>query len=566
MSNETLPLKTSVKTSERRAWAPVRRAWAKEARLWRFGIQALVLFFITWIAIAHQWVGGGAKGVPSVEAYCPFGAVEGLYQWIVTGTFMQRVHPSAFVVLAALIGVTIFTRKAFCSWICPFGTIQEWIGKAGKKILGKRYNPTGSWDRGLRYLKYVVLALIVAVTWTTGTMVFREYDPFLAFFHFGIDPAEHWIGNTILLAVLLGSLVIERFWCRYLCPLGAVIGIVGKAGGMGVVRTDATCTLCDACDKVCPVKAEPMMQDKVTSAECLQCLECVSVCPEPDTLKFSMFGKAVRPAVFAVALIAIFFGVLGAGRVTGLWVTVGQARATDLYGNLDPAGIRGFMNVEEISSAYGFPVALLKKKAGLSDRVDPKVSIKQIAGKYDIEFDPHIFRDIVAALLKEKGVSAVGSGQIKTSAQTPVQVAAAKPLDPDKIRGTWTLDELVTKTGIPKKRFAEAVGFSTKTSGEKKIRDIAQILGKHVEHFLEVVRQGIHIPKMPGLKAEQISGYWTLHELILKSAVSKEVFAKRIGFSLDVSEKKQLREIVQPMGKEVEVFRIVVRDIKKSRK
>lgn len=557
MSDESLP----IKSSERRAWAPLRRSWAKEARLWRFGIQALVLFFITWVAVAHQWVGGGPKGAPSIEAYCPFGAVEGLYQWIVTGTFMRRVHPSAFVVLAALIAVTIFTRKAFCSWICPFGTIQEWIGKAGKKILGRRYNPTGSWDHGLRYLKYVVLALIVAVTWTTGTMVFREYDPFLAFFHFGIDFAEHWIGNTILLAVLIGSLVIERFWCRYLCPLGAVIGIVGKAGGMGVIRNDATCTLCDACDKVCPVKAEPMMQDTVTSAECLQCLECVSVCPEPDTLRFSMFGKAVRPAVFAVALFTVFFGVLGAGRATGLWVTVGQARATDLYGRLDPGGIRGYMNVEEISSAYGFPVALLKKKAGLPERVDSKVPIKQIAGKYDFEFDPHVFRDVVAALLKEKGVSAAGPGQTKTGAQTPVQVAAAQSLDPDKIRGTWTLDELVTKSGIPKKRFAEAVGFSPKTSGDKKIRDIAQILDKHVEHFREVVRQRVNVPKMPGLKSEQIRGYWTLQELTVKSGISKEVFAREVGFPVDTSGKKQIKDIVQPMGKEVEEFRKVIKKL-----
>jgi ferredoxin len=564
MSDEILPLHPSA----RKAWAPVRRTWAKEARLWRFGIQALVLFFITWIALGHQWLGGGPKGVPSIEAYCPFGAVEGLYQWIVTGTFMQRVQPSTFVVLAALIGVTILTRKAFCSWICPFGTIQEWIGKAGKKILGKHYNPTGSWDRRLRYLKYGVLALIVATTWTTGSMVFREYDPFLAFFHFGENLADHWIGYAILLTVLIGSLVIERFWCRYLCPLGAVIGIAGKAGGLGVVRNDATCTLCDACDKVCPMKAEPMVQETVTSAECLQCLECVSVCPEPDTLRLRLLGKTVRPAVFAVAVFAVFFGVLGAGRATGLWVTVGQARATDLYGKLDPAGIRGYMNVEEISSAYGFPVERLMKKSGLPGRVDPKTPIKKIAGKYELEFDPHVFRDVVAALLKEKGVSAtgVGANKSKTVAPPPVQIAAAQPLDPDKILGTWTLDELVRKSGIPKNKFAEAVGFSPKTSGEKKIRDIAQILGKHVEHFREIVRQRTHIPKMPGLKAEQIRGYWTLRELILKSGISKDTFARKIGFPQDTPEDKQLRDIVQPMSKEVEVFRGVVRKVEKNRK
>jgi polyferredoxin len=344
----------------RRAWAPLRKAWAKEARLWRYGIQALVLIFITWIAIGHQWIGGGPLGYPSVEAYCPFGAIEGLYQWVVTGTFMQRVHPSAFVVLAALVAVTILTRKAFCSWICPFGTIQEWLGKLGKKIFGKRYNPTGAWDRALRPLKYVVLIGIVAITWTTGTMVFREYDPFLAFFHFGLDFMEHWIGNTILITVLIGSLIIERFWCRYLCPLGAVIGVLGKLGPLGIHRTAATCTLCDACNKVCPMKAGPMDADDVRSAECLQCMECVSVCPEPDTLQLRLARWNVRPAVFAVAVLVVFFGVLTAGRATGLWVTVGRGSVTDAYGRLDPAGIRGWMNLEYIAKGYGLPEPLLK--------------------------------------------------------------------------------------------------------------------------------------------------------------------------------------------------------------
>ncbi|MFC1492134.1 4Fe-4S binding protein [Nitrospinota bacterium] len=558
MADAPLPSQTSAHS----AWAPVRRSWAKEARLWRFGVQLLVLLFITWIAIGHQWVGGGPKGVPSVEAYCPFGALEGLYQWVVTGTFMRRVHPSAFVILAAMIAVTIMTRKAFCSWICPFGTIQEWIGKAGKKLLGKRYNPTGPWDRALRPLKYVVLVVILLITWTTGTMVFREYDPFLAFFHFGIDFTEFWIGNLILIAVLVGSLVIDRFWCRYLCPLGAVIGIVGKAGGLGVSRNTETCTLCDACNTVCPMKVDPMGLTTVNSAECLQCLECVSICPEPDTLRLRLLGRSVRPAVFAVTVFVVFFGVLGAGRATGLWVTVGKARVTNLYGRLDPAGIRGYMSVEEISKGYGLPVSILMKKTGLPARVDPKTPIKKIAGKYELEFDPHVFRDVVAVLLKEKGISIGRADPAQKESHGPPtdQVAAAQVLDPDQVRGTWKLDELVKKSGTPKEKFAEALGFPAETAGGETLRGIAQAIGKSVEQFREVVRRQAQVPKMPGLHPEQIRGYWTLRELILQSGISKDTFAKKIGFPPDTPGKKLLKDIVRPMGKEVEEFRKVVKE------
>ncbi len=158
------------------------------------------------------------------------------------------------------------------------------------------------------------------------------------------------------------------------------------------------------------------------------------------------------------------------------------------------------------------------------------------------------------------GHPGAGGGPMGFSIVPAVHAVAKKGLDADNIQGTWTLDELVRKSGISKKTFAEKLGFSTKTSGDKKLRDIAQILGKHVEHFRKVARQRAYVPKMPGLHAEQIRGYWSLHELILKSGISKETFAKKIGFSPDTPENKQIKDIVQPMGKEVEEFRKVLKE------
>lgn len=120
-----------------------------------------------------------------MEAYCPFGGLESLYQFVTTGGFIRRIEPSAMILFAALLLVTIVASRGFCGWICPFGSIQEWLGLIGRKLLGKRFNPTGRWDRGMRNLKYVILATIIIFTWHTGTLVFRSYDPFLAFFHLG---------------------------------------------------------------------------------------------------------------------------------------------------------------------------------------------------------------------------------------------------------------------------------------------------------------------------------------------------------------------------------------------
>ena len=110
---------------------------------------------------------------------------------------------------------------------CPFGWLQEWLGLLGRRLLKNPFNPAGAWDRRLRYPKYVVIAL----TWHLGRLVFRACDPFLAFFHLGNGFGEMPWAYAALGVVLAGSLWIERSFCKYACPLGAVVGIVLSSAG-----------------------------------------------------------------------------------------------------------------------------------------------------------------------------------------------------------------------------------------------------------------------------------------------------------------------------------------------
>jgi len=146
---------------------------------------AFFFLFLVHVAYDHQVKGGGPRGTPSVEAYCPFGGLESLYQFLTTGGFIRRIEPSAMVLFAALLLLTLVVSRGFCGWICPLGSVQEWLGMLGRKLFKRRFNPTGDWDRYLRYFKYIVLAAIISLTWYLGSLVFRDYDPFLAFFHLG---------------------------------------------------------------------------------------------------------------------------------------------------------------------------------------------------------------------------------------------------------------------------------------------------------------------------------------------------------------------------------------------
>ena len=117
-----------------------RRKWYKNPKLWRQGTMLFFFVFLLRVAYHHIKYGGGPNGTPSIEAYCPFGGLESLYQFITTGGYIRRIEPSAMVIFGAVLLLTLLFSRGFCGWVCPFGSIQEWIGMIGKKIFRKRFN------------------------------------------------------------------------------------------------------------------------------------------------------------------------------------------------------------------------------------------------------------------------------------------------------------------------------------------------------------------------------------------------------------------------------------------
>jgi polyferredoxin len=272
-------------------------------------IQLFFLAFIAYLAIQEAIVGeGGATVVSSPEAYCPFGGVETLYKFITTGgATINHTHLSNVVILVATLASALIFRSAFCGWICPFGTLQEGIMalsirlqrrfprlKKAIKALQVKANPTlmAKLDGWLRYFKYVVLAWIVLATVSAGVMVFRDYDPYATLLK--ITELTLGPGLVILLITLVASFFVERPWCRYACPLGAINGIVSQISPFRLERNESLCTSCAICSKSCPVNLPVATSKKITSPECIGCLECVEACPRGGALELKLglpFGK-----------------------------------------------------------------------------------------------------------------------------------------------------------------------------------------------------------------------------------------------------------------------------------
>ena len=262
-------------------------------------VQLTFAAFILYITLVHVWAGEGSTNLTtSPEALCPFGGLETFYKYITSaGTYVPHTHLSNLVVAAGVLILALLMRSAFCGWICPLGFIQDiihgfstWLQKRFvpmRKFLravSQRGQPVWAFlDKYLRFVKYGVLIWAVTGAAIYGVMVFKDYDPWSAL----INMAE-WVftpGLVVLGLTLVGSLFVERPWCRYACPLGAASGLLGKLSPVYLKREADACTSCKICTNTCPMGLNVHSATTITSVDCISCLECVGECPREGALE-----------------------------------------------------------------------------------------------------------------------------------------------------------------------------------------------------------------------------------------------------------------------------------------
>jgi polyferredoxin len=287
---------------------------------------------------------------PDFEAYCPFGGLQAL------GSYFTRDSLScAMTSMQIMMGIMLFAgvvlfSKLFCGYICPLGTISEWIGKLGDK-LKIRISINRIADLALRLLKYILLFITFYFTLKSSELFCKKFDPYYAVASgFNSDVVILWSLIAISL-FLVGSLFLRLFWCKYLCPLGALSNIfkfawwfagvsavyvlinltgikipyiylliVISAGGyllevlkkekvkpsfFHITRNTDSCINCNLCTKKCPQGIDVANMEKVTHVDCTLCGDCLYSCPEKDTLLINRKNRKWLPATALTALIAL---------------------------------------------------------------------------------------------------------------------------------------------------------------------------------------------------------------------------------------------------------------------
>lgn len=302
------------------------------------------------------------KNPANPEAYCPMGGLQALTTFFVRGSLpcsMSMVQIVMGIVLAA--AVVLFS-KLFCGYICPLGTVQDLLVKLRNVIGWKGIEiKSGSLaDKVLRVIKYALLFWIFYMTATASELFCKNLDPYYAVATGFKGEITLWMSIVTVALVLVCGFFINMFWCKYLCPLGAisnslkfwvwivvlaaayyVLGLVGvnvpwwalldafcvagylleilcgkpKLQVLHIMKNDAKCTHCGICNKHCPygIDIANCKTGAVNAVDCTLCGECTAVCPM-DAIHTGVcvkgdrnLGNVMLPAIIAVLLVAFGF-------------------------------------------------------------------------------------------------------------------------------------------------------------------------------------------------------------------------------------------------------------------
>jgi transcriptional regulator of nitric oxide reductase len=238
---------------------------SKSRRAHRWIRNGFLIFTLVWVG----WIAGAQLSIVHVVNYikAPFDGVD----------FGFYVAEPLIVVLGiyVVLSVILIGRGLFCGWLCPFGALQELASKIGRFFKLPTWNPPERMQRWMWLPKYGIAAIVVGTAFAAPAALaaVEEVEPFkTAITSIFTRP---WPYVTYAAVLVFMGLFTERFFCRFLCPLGAILAVFDRLHIFNFLKRRSECgTACQLCERGCPVKAIES-SGKIVMAECFQCLDCM---------------------------------------------------------------------------------------------------------------------------------------------------------------------------------------------------------------------------------------------------------------------------------------------------
>jgi polyferredoxin len=199
---------------------------------------------------------------------------------------------------------------------------------AGEKVFGKNLRMQKYADVAMRSIKYMLMAFFLIAIWR---MSLKQLTLFFSSDYFKTADIRtmkfftEMSRTTFWSLCFIGgfSLVYKNFWCRYLCPYGALLGLLSSFSPVKIKRTEENCVHCGACSRNCPALLPVEEKQMVNSPECFGCMTCISHCPSAGaldiTVRAGLTRKVFSPYIYPAALLLIFYLVIVIGILTGHW-------------------------------------------------------------------------------------------------------------------------------------------------------------------------------------------------------------------------------------------------------
>jgi ferredoxin len=475
-------------------------ATAKMARIQILRRITLGVFLVglTVLTVLHQRI----QGIPTIDSLDPFGGLETLLKFAAGGEIIKKLEPGTLVLFGGIVALGLVLSRFFCGWFCAFGALQGIFGWAGRKLFKKRPVVPAKLDRYLRLIKYPLLIVIIYLTWRTGTLVIRPYDPLAAYGHLSAGLEAVWgefaMGFVLLVASLGLSIVYDRAFCKYLCPLGAVNAILSRVPFFRIKRVQTTCISCAKCDRTCSMNVDISKPDAIDSPECIGCMECVTACPtKSNSLKPTLGGRAVKLGLVVGLGFALYLSAAAIGQAAGFAPkSLGELAAT---GKLAVADIKGSSTWEMIAESYGVELERLYRETKVDmGKVPPATMIKDSPkfGNYP-DFTPDTVRIAVAKILglpytpeteaaaKPAEASAPGPAPAAQSAASAEPAPKAAPAAPEALvvpadfdlEGTMSIKDVAAALGGSEEAVIAKLGLPADIARDRPLRDMRDQYG-----------------------------------------------------------------------------------------
>lgn len=303
---------------------------------YRFYVQVVFALLCLWIGVEMflfiQYLESGGTinfsgRPPGVDGFLPISSMMSFYLFITTGE-LHSAHPAGVFIFLGIVLMSLTIGKSFCSWLCPVGFLSELIGDFGERIFKKKIKLPNFLDIPLRSLKYLMLGfLFYSVFFLMSTLAVKSFldSPYnivsdIKMYYFFADISRF---SLIIISILfLLSIPVRNFWCRYLCPYGALLGILNFLSPTKIKRNPVSCIDCSLCTKACPSFIKVDKVKTVLSDECTSCFNCIDVCPVADTLELKSIipvKNKINKKYAAIGLVSIFIIATSIGMFSGNW-------------------------------------------------------------------------------------------------------------------------------------------------------------------------------------------------------------------------------------------------------